>query len=129
MKLAEGIRKHGFCTWYERVLLASHGWLVLAIIFALVAFGALETLVQSSHFLAQAKSAIVILASGAAGMVTLHRFLSQLARAQKVSSQAGCSECGQFGRFRMLAEDRAGTWVRVRCHECGNEWAIDDDGR
>jgi hypothetical protein len=126
VKLAEGIRKHGFCTWYERLLLASHGWLVLAIIFALVAFGALETLVQSSQFLAQAKSAFVILASGAAAIVTLHRFLSQLARAQKISSQAGCSECGRFGRFRVLAEDRAGTWVRVRCRDCGSEWAMDD---
>jgi hypothetical protein len=30
MKLAEGIRKHGFRKWYERELLQSHAHMLLA---------------------------------------------------------------------------------------------------
>lgn len=126
MGLAKGIRKLGFVSWHERVLLASHGWLVLTLLSSIVAFAALEALMNSEAWTAQAKSAFVILAAGAVCVVTLHRFLQQLAHAQKASSQAVCAECEVFGQLAVVAEDRAETWVRVRCRNCSHEWVMDD---
>lgn len=126
MRLAQGIRKLGFIGWHERELLGSHGWLVITLLSAIVAFAALEGLMNSGEWLAQAKNALVIMASGALCVVSLHRFLYRLALAQKASSQAICTQCEVFGRLAVVSEDRAETWVRVRCRDCGHEWVIDD---
>ena len=121
MGRGRGIRKLGFVTWHERALLASHGWLVLTLLSSIVAFAALEALMNSQDWTAQARNARVIVASGAACVVTLHRVLHRLAQAQRASSQAICVECEVFGRLAVVAEDREETWVRVRCRGCGHE--------
>ena len=48
MKLAEGIRKHGFRKWYERELLQSHAHLVLTFLCAIGLFAAFEGCVAAS---------------------------------------------------------------------------------
>ncbi len=127
MKLADGIRKHGFCSWHERELLLSHGWLVLTLLLGFLAFGSLEVILSGAGGLVLLRTTVLMLAAGAGVIVTLHRFLLGLARAQKTSSQAVCSQCEAFGRLQVIAEDREHTWVRVRCRGCGHEWVIEDD--
>lgn len=126
MRLAEGIRKHGFRSWHERELLLAHGWLALALVFGVVAFGALERILDGSPVPGLARSMAVMLAAGAALAVTLHRFARGLARTQHTGSQALCAECGEFGRLDVLGEDHSGRHVRVRCRGCALEWVIDD---
>lgn len=126
MRLAEGIRRHGFRSWHERELLLTHGWLALALVFAVVAFGALERLLDGSAWPGAARSFVVMLAAGAALFVTLRRFILGMARTQSTGSQALCSGCGEFGRLEVLSEDDSGRHVRVRCRGCAHAWLIED---
>ncbi len=126
MSLAKGIRKHGFRNWHERELLSSHGWLVMTLLCALVAFAALESLMQDRGWSERATSAVAIVVCGAVGIVALRRFLTQLVRAQTAASQAMCPQCQTFGRLIVVTEDRAESWVRVRCRNCAHEWSMDD---
>ncbi len=124
MGLAEGIRKHGFRSWHERELLGSFAWMTLLVLAAIVAFAALEALITTQAWGDRAKSALVIAGAGAVGVVAMHRFLQQLAYAMKTSSQATCQQCETFGHLAVVAEERAATWVRVRCRKCNHEWVI-----
>ena len=124
MGLAEGIRKHGFRSWHERELLGGFAWMILLVLAAIVAFGALEALITAPAWGDRAKSALVITGAGAVSVVSMQRFLQQLAGAMKASSQATCGQCATFGHLAVAAEDRAATWVRVRCRKCGHEWVI-----
>jgi hypothetical protein len=126
MKLAEGIRKHGFRDWHERQLLLSHAWLVLTLLCGFVAFGSLEMILSGAEGLALLRSTILMFAAALGVMVTLRRFVLGLARSHQTSSAAMCGECGEYGRLQVVSEDRAQTWVRVRCKGCGHEWVIED---
>jgi membrane protein implicated in regulation of membrane protease activity len=126
MKLAEGIRKHGFRSWHERELLLTFGWLALALVFAVVAFGALERLLGGAAWPLMVRSVVVMLAASAALFVTLRRFARGMARTQSTASQALCPSCGEFGRLAIVNEDRNGQWVKVRCRGCSHEWVIED---
>jgi hypothetical protein len=126
MRLADGIRKYGFRSWHERELLLTFGWLALALVFAVVAFGALERLLEGSGGWLMVRSVLVLLASGAALYVTLLRFLRGMAHSQSTGSQALCAGCGEFGRLAIVSEDRDGKWLRVSCRGCGHEWVIED---
>jgi len=126
MKIADGIRKYGFSAWHERMLLSGHGWLVVSIVSAVFAFGALEALLKGGDWLVMLTNALVAAGLGLVTIVSLHRFLRHLARAQKISSQATCPECETFGRLQVVTEDRMHSWVRVRCRKCAHEWVIDD---
>jgi hypothetical protein len=125
MGVAKGIRKLGFHAWHERELLLGFGWMVVLLLCAVVAFAALETLIESSGWNESARSTVVILSAGAFGIVSLHRFLMALARVQSAASQAICRQCEVFGRLRVIAHDDAGTWVRVSCRGCAHEWVMD----
>jgi hypothetical protein len=125
MGLADGIRKLGFCAWHERILLVSFGWLVLLLLSGVAAFGALEGLIHARSWGDRAISTAIIAASGAFGIVALHRFLAGLVRAMAASSQAACAQCEVFGRLAVVVADDADTWVRVRCRGCAHEWVIE----
>jgi membrane protein implicated in regulation of membrane protease activity len=125
MKIADGIRKYGFSAWHERMLLSGHGWLVVSIVSAVFAFGAFEALLKGGDWLVMSTNALVSAGLGVVTILSLHRFLRHLARAQKISSQATCPKCETFGRLQVVTEDRAHDWVRVRC-KCEHEWVIED---
>jgi hypothetical protein len=125
MGVADGIRKLGFCAWHERILLVSFGWLVVLLLTGVAAFGALEGLINARSWGGRASSTAIIAASGAFGIVALHRFLAGLVLAMAASSQAACTQCEVFGRLAVLAADDADTWVRVRCRGCAHEWVIE----
>lgn len=126
MGLAAGIRKRGFRKWHERELLSSHGWLVLTLLCAVASFFALESMIGNPAWSNRATNVLAIFVSGAVGVVALRRFLHQLVRAQTAASQAVCTQCGTYGRLAVVTEDRAKSWLRVRCRNCAHEWVMDD---
>ena len=125
MGIANGIRKHGFRTWHERALLGSHGWLILTLFCAIAVLAALESMINSTELSDRAINAAAILISGPIGLISLRRFLYQMVRVQTAASQATCPKCATFGRLSVVTEDRAASWVRVRCRKCEHEWAMD----
>ena len=124
MNLADGIRKRGFRAWHERELFLSFGWMILLLLCGVAALAALEMLVNRRGWTDGALSVLVIMASGAIGIVALQRFLSGLVRAQTAAEQATCAECHIFGRLIVVTEDPDEAWVRVRCRGCAHEWRI-----
>lgn len=126
MGLGNGIRKHGFRNWHERLLLVGHGWLVVALIASIAAFASLETLITSSHWIDRLANLAAFTILAAITVVTLRRFIAMLVRAQRAATQARCPQCETYGRLTVVAEDHNESWVRVRCRQCGHEWPMDD---
>jgi hypothetical protein len=126
MGLAEGIRKLGFNRWHERELIHCHGWLVVALLCAVIAFGAFESLLQHQTLWTLVSRGLIALLAGATTVWALPRFLAGLVRAQRASSQATCSECGTFGRLAVVTEGRDGAWIKVCCRQCSHEWIMED---
>jgi hypothetical protein len=135
MKTAEEIRRLGFRRWYERQLIESHAYLViafLALILLLAGFEALDFARRSPVFYV----AVLLVAAGA-GVFTVigwRRFRVLLERAEMFASGATCPGCKQWGKFEVLAEERSAPddppeagrphWLRVKCRECGRDWKI-----
>lgn len=126
MRLADGIRKHGFRKWYERELLGSHGWMVLLFLCTIGLFAAYEGLSQTAGSDARLGNLAAIGLCGVVGVVALRRYLYLLLHAEAVANQAVCSRCDAYGRLEVLAEERGGERLRVRCRRCGHEWTIED---
>jgi predicted Zn finger-like uncharacterized protein len=47
-----------------------------------------------------------------------------LLRAEGVANQASCGDCGTYGRFTVVAEDRSHNETQVRCRKCEHLWTI-----
>lgn len=124
MRLAEGIRKHGFRKWYERELMHSHGHLALCFVSMVGVLGAFEALTHFRGWLDQAIDIATIAACIAAGLWSLRRYLFLLHHAELVAHQAECGQCGVYGRLRLAGEDFGHEQVRVGCKNCQNEWTI-----
>lgn len=126
MKLAEGIRRHGFRKWYERELLQSHGHLALTFVCSLGIFAALEAAGDArSAGGDQVPSVLTLLLCAAAGLWSLRRYLYLLSHAEATANQADCPGCGTYARFRLVSADAAGDHVQVCCRQCERTWAID----
>lgn len=124
MKLADGIRKHGFRKWYERELLQGHGHLVLAFLSSVGLLAAFEGLF-SFHGLADKLMDLASIAlCGAVGIWSLRRYLFLLMHAEAVAHQAQCPACQTYARFDM--EQERPRQLTVRCRHCQHRWQIDD---
>lgn len=120
MKLASGIRKHGFRKWYERELLSSHAHLVLTFVCGV---GLLAGFDAGPGGLVAADLLGIVLCA-ATGVWALRRYLYLLTHAESVANQADCPACGTYARFDLVAADAAGDEVAVRCRRCQREWTI-----
>lgn len=125
MKLADGIRKHGFRKWYERELLQSHAHLALTFLCLLGVFMAFEGGLRFRSLADQLTDLAAIVLCGATGLWALRRYLYLLSHAESVANQADCPSCGTYGRLRLVHETRDGEQVGVRCSHCAHEWRID----
>ena len=126
MKLAEGIRKHGFRKWYERELLQSHAHLVLTFLCTIGLFAAFEALGRFRSLSDQLTDVLAILVCTAVGIWALRRYLRLLLHAEVTAHQADCPGCKTHGRLKVESEDaRAGT-VAVCCKKCQHRWTITD---
>jgi len=135
MKTGSEIRRLGFRRWYERQLVESHAYLVvafLALILLLAGFEGLDLARRSPLFYAA-----VLLGASASGVLAIigwRRFRVLLERAEVFASGATCPGCQAWGKFDVLAEERAGPddppeagrphWLRVKCKRCGADWRI-----
>jgi predicted Zn finger-like uncharacterized protein len=125
MRLAEGIRRHGFRKWYERELLQSHAHLALTFLCMVGVFAALEAAFRFRTLLDQVIDIVAIVVCGAGGLWALRRYLFLLTHAESAASQADCPQCKAYGRLELLQSDATGDAVQVRCRQCGHVWRID----
>lgn len=125
MKLAEGIRRHGFRKWYERELLQSHAHLAFTFLCVVGVFAAFEAMTRFRSWGDQLTDMAAILLCGGSGLWALRRYLYLLSHAEIVANQADCPHCKAYGRLELLESDATGESVRVRCRGCGHEWRID----
>jgi hypothetical protein len=126
MKLADGIRKHGFRKWYERELLQGHAHLVLTFCSMIGVFAGLEALRSAQDFADQAVDLLAILVSAGIGVWSLRRYLYFLNHAEATAHQADCPQCKAYGRFTVEAEDGQEGTLRVCCKKCSHHWTIFD---
>jgi DNA-directed RNA polymerase subunit M/transcription elongation factor TFIIS len=124
MKLADGIRKHGFRTWYERQLLQSHAHLALTFCCVVGIFAAFEASSKFHSLADQITDFAAVLISAGIGLWALRRYLFLLAHAEAVANQADCPQCGTYGRLELLSTTGADEAVAVRCRKCGHAWRI-----
>lgn len=124
MTLAEGIRRHGFRTWYERELLRGHAHLVLVLACALGVMMALEAAFRFRTPLDQLIDIASVVVCTATGAWALRRYLRLLMRAEALAHQADCPACKAYGRLELVRPDAQGDSVGVRCRTCHHEWQI-----
>jgi predicted Zn finger-like uncharacterized protein len=125
MKLAEGIRRHGFRKWYERELLQGHAHLALTFLCLVGVFAAFESATQAPSWAERASDAAVTLLCVGAGLWALRRYLHLLHHAEAAAFQAECRQCKTYGRLELLQSDASGDKVQVRCRHCSNVWRIE----
>ncbi|MEO5770482.1 MAG: hypothetical protein ABIQ29_00285 [Burkholderiaceae bacterium] len=128
MKLADGIRKHGFRKWYERELLHSHAHLVLTFFCVIGLFAAFEALGRFRSMGDQFTNVVAILLCAGIGLWALRRYLALLMHAEVTAHQADCPGCKAYGRFK-LASDTANDkqhddHIAVCCSKCQHRWTI-----
>jgi hypothetical protein len=124
MRLAEGIRKHGFRKWYERELLAGHAHLALLLFCVLGLMMALEASTRFNSMQDQIIDIVAALTCAGAGLWALRRYLYLLTRAEAIANQADCPRCKTYGRLELLRASGTGDDVFVRCRHCAHEWEI-----
>ena len=127
MRLAEGIRKHGFRKWYERELLQSHAHLTLTFLCAIGVFGAIEAAMRFRSWGDQLVNAAAVLLCTGVGVWALRRYLYLLAHAEAVANQADCPACKTYGRMELVQSDASGEQVQVRCRQCSHHWRISSE--
>jgi hypothetical protein len=131
------IRQRGFRKWYERELLNGHSQLVLLLLCALGAMGAVEGLGNLREAGGWGRPALGLVASLAAaagiGVWAMRRYLFHLMRAELLANQAACPQCQAYARWVIehdeAADDRAGaapapSMMSVCCRQCGGRWQI-----
>ena len=125
MKLAEGIRRHGFRKWYERQLMKSHAHLVLTFLCLVGVFAALEGMRGTLGWAERAEEILTAVFCAAVGLWAMRRYLSLLQRAEWAAHQAECPQCKAYGRLDLVQSDATGDRVTVRCRGCGHGWRIE----
>ena len=126
MKLADGIRKHGFRKWYERELLQSHAHLVLTFLCMIGIFAGFEALGAHRAWFDQAQNIAVIGLCVAIGIWAVRRYLYFLGHAEATANQADCPKCQAYGSFTVEAEDVKEQTLQVCCRKCHHSWTIND---
>jgi len=126
MKLADGIRKHGFRKWYERELLHSHAHLLLTFFCAIGLFAAFEALGRFRSVSDQLTDLVAIAVCAAVGIWALRRYLRLLMHAEVTAHQADCPQCKAYARFKLESENARESSVLVCCTKCQHRWTISD---
>ena len=124
MKLADGIRKHGFRKWYERELLQSHAHMVLLFLCVIGLFAAFEAASKFRTFVDQITDLVAAMLCAVIGLWALRRYLRLLSSAEAVAHQADCPQCKTYGRLELMQTQGADDEVHVRCRHCGHAWHI-----
>ena len=124
-RLAEGITKVGFRKWYERELLSSHAHMILAFLSVIALIASMEAFREGS-INDKLADVLFVIVCAIVGLWALRRYLFLLMRAEVIANQAVCPECGEYGRFTVVAENRGGSETQVCCRKCTRRWLIRD---
>jgi predicted metal-binding protein len=124
MKLAAGIRKHGFRKWYERELLQSHAHMALTFVCMIGVLGAFEAASRFRGWVDQLIDVVAVVTCGVVGLWALRRYLALLMHAEHVANQADCPGCGAYARFKLVTAFADEESARVCCRQCSHEWTI-----
>lgn len=124
MKLATGIRKHGFRKWYERELMRSHAHMALAFICLIGVIAAFEAASKNRSLTDQAIDIVAIVVCIGTGLWSVRRYLYLLMHAELVANQAHCPACTTYARFQLVRTDALEEQALVSCRKCGHEWTI-----
>jgi hypothetical protein len=122
----EGVRRYGFRKWYERELLFSHLYLVLALLALAGMLGAIEVFSGATLILKLIDVAFVLIC-GAVVFVSVQGYLWSLASAESIANQATCSQCNAYGRIEALYKEERDSAIVVRCKKCEHTWQIEID--
>ena len=125
--LAAGVAKLGFRKWYERQLMSSHAHMLLAFLSVIALLASLEAL-RGGSIGEKLADLIFIVVCALIGLWALRRYIFLLMRAEGIANQANCEECGEYGRFSVVASNRGGEETRVCCRKCSHQWVIVDSG-
>ena len=122
-RMAEGVGQVGFRKWYERELLSSHAYLVLAFLSVIGLIGSVEAFGSGSNY-DKVTNVVFVVVCAVVGGWALRRYLFLLMRAEEAANQAKCSACGEYGRFTVVREDRSRAETEVSCRKCSHRWTI-----
>ena len=128
MRLADGIRKHGFRKWYERELTQSHVRLFLLLLCTIGLLSSFELFSGQRPLADQFDNIVALLLCAGIGVWALRRYLYLLMHAEAIASQAVCPACESYGRLQLVQDDEPNERVKVKCRGCAHEWHIQDSG-
>lgn len=128
MRLADGIRKHGFRKWYERELTQSHVRLFLLLLCTIGLLSSFELFSGQRPLAVQFDNIVALLLCAGIGIWALRRYLYLLMHAEAIASQAVCPACESYGRLQLVQDDEPNERVKVKCRGCAHEWHIQDSG-
>ena len=126
MRLADGIRKHGFRKWYERELTQSHVRLFLLLLCTIGLLSSFELFSRKEPLADQFDNIVALLLCAGIGIWALRRYLYLLMHAEAIASQAVCPACESYGRLQLVQDDEPNERVKVKCRGCAHEWHIQD---
>jgi ABC-type nickel/cobalt efflux system permease component RcnA len=124
MTLGDGIRKFGFRKWYERVLIRSHLYLLMAILCTVGLLSVFEVF-SRANAADRAFDLMALLLFGIVGALSLRRYVYLLMHAENTANQAICPSCESYGYLQINHEDTHR--LHVRCKRCQHRWPISDD--
>lgn len=128
MRLADGIRKHGFRKWYERELTQSHVRLFLLLLCTIGLLSSFELFSGKEPLADQLDNIVSLLLCAGIGIWALRRYLYLLMHAEAIANQAVCPGCESYGRLQLVQDDERNERVKVKCRGCAHEWHIQDGG-
>ncbi len=137
MTPAEGIRLHGFRTWYERQLIESHVYFVTGFMSAVLIMALLEDInLRGPGPLSKAALAVVI-GAGLLAAFAMRRYIRVLLRAEFIAEHCVCAQCHSYGVIRIIhagdvdgdaeAADDNPQWMQVACRKCSHEWRVETE--
>lgn len=116
------IQARGFRHWYERELLRSHANLLLLVLSAVAAVGAVEV-AGSAHGTDRLALAGCALAALGVGVHAMRRYLARITRAEHLAHQAVCPQCRKYARWQLEGDE--GAPLRAHCRDCGHRWRLE----
>ena len=126
MPTTQFIAQHGFRRWYERELIRGHAHLVMLLLCAVAAMGAVEAFGEQNG-LQRLVLVLCLLVAAALGAWAVRRYLFHLHFAEAMAQQAECPHCRTYARWQAdgPATDEPGRLqLPVRCRACQGRWTI-----
>ena len=128
MELGDGLRKHGFRTWYRKELTRSHLGLLLLVLSTVGVLASAELVGRHMPMSNRLGALVLMIVCGGISLWSARRYFYVMARAEHVASQAICPHCRTYGRLALERDDPQHESLQVSCRNCRHLWRISDPG-